>query len=70
MPRLAGAGAEGADVLAEGAVLARWRMSDGARLTIALNIGDQEVHFAAPDREPIFALGHLGAPASFAAWIA
>ncbi|BBC73442.1 malto-oligosyltrehalose trehalohydrolase [Altererythrobacter sp. B11] len=69
IPRLAGAQGEGAEVLGEGAVHARWRMGDGVQLNIAINIGEQAVPFpSAP--QPLFALGEAGAPASFAAWLA
>lgn len=39
MPRLAGCHSSGATVIGDGAVLALWRMSDGALLTIACNLG-------------------------------
>ena len=42
-PRLPGAQALGADVLAEGAVMARWRMGDGAILRIDLNLTEHAV---------------------------
>ncbi len=41
VPRLKGACAERAEVLGEGAVLARWRLGDGASLTLATNLGSQ-----------------------------
>jgi maltooligosyltrehalose trehalohydrolase len=43
MPRLPGSHALGADVLAEGAVSARWRMGDGAVLRIDLNLTEHAV---------------------------
>jgi maltooligosyltrehalose trehalohydrolase len=43
MPRLPGSHALGADVLAEGAVSARWRMGDGAVLRIDLNLTEYAV---------------------------
>ena len=46
VPRLVGATAIGAEVLGEGAVLARWRMSDGATLVIAVNLGGAQVILA------------------------
>jgi maltooligosyltrehalose trehalohydrolase len=39
IPRLQGAMAQGAEAVGEAAVLARWRMGDGAVLTIATNLG-------------------------------
>ncbi len=73
VPRLAGAQGAGAQVLEEpnsGAVAARWRLSDGATLGIALNLGDAAVTFPDSESQPLFALGEPGQPASFAAWIA
>ncbi|WP_338661359.1 malto-oligosyltrehalose trehalohydrolase [Pararoseomonas sp. SCSIO 73927] len=43
IPRLKGAMAEGAEAIGPAAVLARWRMGDGARLTIATNFGADPV---------------------------
>ncbi|MFT9454173.1 malto-oligosyltrehalose trehalohydrolase [Komagataeibacter saccharivorans] len=43
VPRLSGARAIGADAVGAGAVCARWRMGDGAVLTIALNLADSPV---------------------------
>ncbi len=62
VPRLAGAMAMGADPIGSGAVVARWRMSDGAVLTIALNLGDEAVAFPAVD--VLFEDGDPGAPGS------
>ncbi len=39
VPRLPGSRFAGAQVLGEGAVLARWQLGDGSRLRIALNLG-------------------------------
>ena len=39
IPRLRGAMAEGAEAVGPAAILARWRLGDGARLTIAANLG-------------------------------
>ena len=41
IPRLQGAMAEGAEAVGPAAVLARWRMGDGARLTLAANLGPE-----------------------------
>jgi maltooligosyltrehalose trehalohydrolase len=43
IPRLPGAQALGAEVLATGAVTARWRLGDGSQLRIDLNLGDTPV---------------------------
>lgn len=69
VPRLVGTTGKGAEVLGEGAVCAEWRMGDGAELTIAINIGEEAVHF--PDHgDPFFSLGQPGDPSSFAAFLA
>jgi len=67
VPHLAGATAIGADAIGEAAVIARWRLADGATLTIALNLGDGAI--AVPAGEPVAAVGTPGAAASAAAWI-
>ncbi|RFD19453.1 malto-oligosyltrehalose trehalohydrolase [Komagataeibacter melaceti] len=41
MPRIPGARAMGATVIGHGAVMAQWRMGDGAVLRIALNLGER-----------------------------
>ena len=43
IPRLDGARSIGADVIAEKAVWARWRMNDGQILSIAMNLGEEAV---------------------------
>ncbi|MEG8058400.1 DUF3459 domain-containing protein [Sphingomonas sp. 22L2VL55-3] len=52
-----------------GAVVARWKMGDGAILTIALNLGDDIVDFPPLEASPIFADGKLGEAASVAVWL-
>lgn len=52
--RLKGARAKTAQALGENSVLAQWRMGDGARLTIASNLGAQPVHAALPDVAPLY----------------
>ena len=52
-PRLPGSQALGADVLAEGAVSARWRMGDGMVLRIDLNLS------AEPVEAPVGSLDHV-----------
>jgi len=50
-PRLAGARAEAANVLGPSAVAAHWRLGDGARLSLYVNLGDEDVapvHAALP----------------------
>ena len=47
IPRLPGARSIGAQAVGEAAVLARWRMGDGAVLTIACNLGGQPARCAA-----------------------
>ena len=68
MPRLKGASELGAQVLGQGAVCARWALGDGARLTIALNLGDEPVAFPAAEAS-LYVLGRAGEPGSFAAWL-
>ena len=73
VPRLEGACGDGADVVGDKAVVARWRMGDGARLTIALNLGDAAVALDRID-EPLASVGDAVvdgrlAPASLAAWL-
>ncbi|NWD48172.1 malto-oligosyltrehalose trehalohydrolase [Pseudomonas gingeri] len=47
IPRLPGAQALGADVLADGALSARWRLGDGSLLRIDLNLGATPVEHSA-----------------------
>ncbi|MBP0491291.1 malto-oligosyltrehalose trehalohydrolase [Roseomonas indoligenes] len=54
VPRLKGAMAEGAEAIGPAAVLARWRMGDGARLTIAVNFGAEPVAARASGARTIF----------------
>lgn len=49
IPRLAGSHTLAAEALGEGAVLARWRLGDGAELAIALNLGADAVALGAAD---------------------
>src|SRR5262249_13348313 len=53
-PRLKGARALGADDIGPAAVVARWRMGDGAALTLACNLGADPCPFARPPGEIIF----------------
>ncbi len=61
VPRLEGARALGATAIGAAAVLARWRMSDGAILSIATNLGAAACRLATPRGEMIFASGETGA---------
>jgi maltooligosyltrehalose trehalohydrolase len=45
-PRLAGSSALGATVIAPAALSARWRMGDGATLSIVANLGETDVDAA------------------------
>ncbi|MBB3911767.1 malto-oligosyltrehalose trehalohydrolase [Sphingomonas desiccabilis] len=68
VPRLKGTTSLGAHAIGEAAVVARWRMGDGATLTIALNLADAPVCF--PElAQPLFARGEPGAAASVAVWV-
>ncbi len=70
VPRLKGARAEGSEILGEGAVLVRWRMGDGARLSLAINLGRQAVCGSFPRCAPIWGVGLPElATNSTAAWI-
>ncbi|MBW4329273.1 malto-oligosyltrehalose trehalohydrolase [Stakelama sp. CBK3Z-3] len=69
VPRLDSASGAGSEVLGDGAVVARWRMGDGALLTLAINLGDAPVCFPEAGGEAIFTLGKAGDPASFSAWV-
>jgi len=69
VPRLNGARSEGADPIGEAAVTARWRMGDGALLTVAINLGDTSVAFPRAATAPLFAQGEPGAPGSVSVWI-
>ena len=69
VPRLKGTQSAGAEVIGDAAVVARWRMGDGATLTIALNLGDEAVHFPSPETSPLYSDGEPGAPGSITVWI-
>jgi maltooligosyltrehalose trehalohydrolase len=60
VPRLGGARALDAKVIGEAAVLARWRMGDGAILTIAANLGPATCALTTPPGELLFATGQTG----------
>jgi len=54
VPRLAGARAIDAKAIGPAAVLARWRMNDGAVLTLAANFGETAAHLPAPAGRVLF----------------
>jgi maltooligosyltrehalose trehalohydrolase len=54
VPRLLGARSLGADVIGPAAVAARWRMGDGALLTIATNLGKTAVPFGRQSGQVVF----------------
>jgi maltooligosyltrehalose trehalohydrolase len=54
MPRLSGARAESAQAVSVAAVIAHWRMGDGTRLTIAVNLGDTPAKMNAAAGEVLF----------------
>ncbi|WP_372426532.1 malto-oligosyltrehalose trehalohydrolase [Salinarimonas chemoclinalis] len=59
-PRLKGARAEGAEVVGEKAVVGRWRMGDGARLTLLANLGAIPAPLggaSVPEAEPFVVVG-------------
>jgi len=69
VPRLSEARGSQAEILGEGAILARWRLGDGANLAIAFNLGSAPVRFPAPEGEVLFELLQAGQPGSFQAWL-
>lgn len=68
VPQLAGATVISAAAVGDAAVVARWRLGDGATLTIALNLGEAAVEV--PGTDPLFAAGAPGGTASCAVWLA
>lgn len=70
VPRLDGARATGAEAVGDAAVVARWQMSDGSRLIIAVNFGDAPIDISEAEGQLIYAEEELGAPASAAVWLA
>jgi len=75
VPGLAGAAATGASALSDAAVIAHWRLANGARLTLAINLGEQGVKIVnAPTAGPLHVIGSeprddMLAPASCIAWL-
>ena len=64
VPRLAGTTGIEAEVIGEGAVVARWRMGDGRTLTIAINLGSAPVTWPELAGDPLWVEGERGAPGS------
>jgi maltooligosyltrehalose trehalohydrolase len=62
VPRLTGARGEGAQVVSDSAVQARWRMGDGSRFTIFVDLGADPATHDGPGT-PIFAIP------GFSAWL-
>lgn len=71
VPRLKGARSEGAKAAGEKAVIASWRMGDGALLTLASNLADTPVQMELPKSPPFWggANGNVLAPFTTLAWI-
>ncbi|WP_447529605.1 malto-oligosyltrehalose trehalohydrolase [Vreelandella sp. TE19] len=59
VPRLEGARSLGADVLGDKAVLARWRLGDGAQLVIAINLGETDVESTMLESQALCLETHL-----------
>ena len=57
VPRLPGTMSLGAEAIGPKAVVARWRLGDGSRLTIVTNLGADAVPFATPAGRLLFATG-------------
>ena len=73
-PALEGASSIEARAIAEKAVWARWRLGDGAVLTLAMNLGDAPAASPRTSADPFFSIGGSPddgrlPPRSFAAWI-
>jgi malto-oligosyltrehalose trehalohydrolase len=70
IPRLSGARALGADAVARAAVVARWRLGDGAVLTIGTNLGGEQAEAALPRTIPLWGEASPALPPeSTIAWI-
>jgi malto-oligosyltrehalose trehalohydrolase len=71
VPRLRNAAALDATALASSVVLARWRMADGARLTIGTNLGDESPVAELPATLPFWGWSEGGRvlPRSTVAWL-
>ncbi|MGK2910859.1 MAG: malto-oligosyltrehalose trehalohydrolase [Sphingobium sp.] len=69
VPRLRGVSALGAEAVGDAAVLARWKMGDGATLILAINLGNMAVDFGAVSGTVLYSEGKPGAPSSATAWL-
>jgi malto-oligosyltrehalose trehalohydrolase len=71
-PHLKGAGSEGADAIGPKAVIAHWRLANGARLTLATNFDRATVTAALPNAAPIWGKANGDALSGYTtlAWIA
>jgi maltooligosyltrehalose trehalohydrolase len=70
VPRLAGTKAISAEVMGDKAVLAGWRMGDGGRLSILLNLGHEAIPMGEfPGGKPLFAFRVAGSSQSCAVWL-
>jgi maltooligosyltrehalose trehalohydrolase len=71
VPRLKGAAAIDSEVLSEAAVLARWRLGDGATLTIATNLSQELVQVSLQKSAPIYGTtqGDMLPPCTTTVWI-
>jgi Domain of unknown function (DUF3459) len=56
VPGLPGCRSEGVEVLGRGALRAAWRLGNGARLLIGLNLGDAPVPSGLPETAPVAAV--------------
>ena len=74
VPRLKGARALGANAMGHRSVIARWRLGDGSRLTIAANFGDVPAALANAEQPAHLIYGVLAGdtvpPSVTAAWLA
>ena len=73
VPGIPGCRSDGTEVLGTGAVRAAWRLGNGRRLVIGLNLGNEPVASGLPDGSPVFAVpaptSRMLTPGSFAAHI-
>jgi maltooligosyltrehalose trehalohydrolase len=69
IPRLRGARAVEACVVGPAAVVAQWRMGDGALLTIAVNLGQDPAEISMHQGRVLFATSSAAARASNAGWL-
>jgi maltooligosyltrehalose trehalohydrolase len=71
VPRLKGTTAIDSEVLSEAAVLARWRLGDGAALTIATNLSRELVQVPLQHSVPVYGIarGDMLPPCTTTVWI-